>query len=567
MRPTSVRISTILVVMVFVLGTMWFTFPQITAMDSVPRHNDPMFSTWRLAWVAHQIGTDPIHLLNANVIYPTHRALLYSDAFPLLGLFATPFIWSGVPPIVAYNILILASFVFSGLAAFVFIRHFTGSTIAAVIGGAIYVFAPFRFGHYVHQELLWTGWMPLTLWAMHRTLETSRWKYAILTGAFFVAQVFSSIYYGIMLATFVGIIACLLFLVRMLDLRSVALRRLAVVAICSGVVIGPYVYLYRQAEKVVGLRDKWEIEQYSALPKSYVAAPPYNLVWGWTSHNVSPKAVDETQLFPGVAAVVLALIALWPPISRIKIVYAAGLLIAFDLSLGFNGLIFPLIYHINPVFRGMRAMARFSVFVQLALALLAAFGFARLLERALPRRALTVALVAIVSGVLILEYTNRPIPIQRTATRASSLSRWLQQQPASTVVLELPVPKASAMPGLDPHYVFESTFHWRPLVNGYTAFVPPRYVEFLDAMEHFPDEKAAAALRNSGAQVVVVHPQWLFTENSHRTFEWLKRQPDFRYEGAFYDHAGSVDVFRRVPAGSEAAARRNEATSRGDNSR
>jgi hypothetical protein len=583
MRLSSVRISTILVVLVFVLGTIWFTFPQINAMDSVPRHNDPMFSTWRLAWVAHQLGNDPIHLLNANVIYPTHRALLYSDAFPLLGLFATPLIWAGLPPIVAYNVLILASFLFSGLAAFVFIRHLTGSTIGAVIGGVIFVFAPMRFGHYMHQELLWTGWIPLSLWALHRTIETSKWRYALLTGACFVAQTYSSIYYAIMLATFIGIVAALLVLMRVLDLRSVAFRRLVVAAVMSGVLIAPWVYLYRQSEKMVGLREQWEIEQYSAQPKSYFAAPPYNVMWGWTSTNVSPRAVDETQLFPGIAAVVLAVIGLaWPPTSRVKIAYAVAMVLAFDLSLGFNGITFPLLFHLVPIFRGLRALARFSVLVQLMLALFAAFGFARLLERALPRRALAVLLVVGVSGVLVAEYTNRSLPLVRAATRPSTFSQFLRKQPPSTVVLELPVPKAAALPGLDPHYVFESTFHWRPLVNGYTAFVPPHYVDFLLAMERFPDQSAAAALRDSGAQLVVVHPQWLFTEENHRAYDWLKQQPDFKYEGAFTDHAGSVEVFRRVrvappaptagagagvPAVPPDAARRSAANSRGDSSR
>jgi hypothetical protein len=574
MRLSSVRISTIAVVLVFVLGTIWFTFPQIIAMDSVPRHNDPMFSTWRLAWVAHQLGNDPVHLLNANIIYPTHRALLYSDAFPLLGLFATPLIWSGLPPIVAYNVLILLSFMFSGLAAFVFIRHLTGSTIGAVIGGVIFVFAPMRFGHYMHQELLWTGWIPLSLWAMHRTIETSRWRYALLTGACFVAQTYSSIYYAIMLATFIGTVAGVLVLTRVLDLRSVAFRRLAIAAVMSGILIAPYVYLYRQSEKMVGLREQWEIEQYSALPKSYFAAPPYNIMWGWTWYNVSPRAVDETQLFPGIAAVVLAVIGLvWPPFSRVKLAYAIALLLAFDLSLGFNGLTFRLLFYLVPIFRGLRALARFSVLVQLMLALFAAYGLARLLERALPRLWVTVLLVLGVSGVLLAEYSNRPLPITRAATKPSTFSQFVRKQPASTVVLELPTPKSDALPGLDPHYVFESTFHWRPLVNGYTAFVPPQYVDFLDAMQEFPKEKAANALRESGAQLVVVHPQWLLTEPQHRTYDWLKAQPDFRYEGAFTDHAGSVEVFRRVPvspaaaATSDDAARRREISSRGDSSR
>jgi hypothetical protein len=554
-RPSHVTISTSLIVLVFVLGTIWFTFPQINALDSVPPHNDPMFSTWRLAWVPHQLQQDPRHLLNANIIYPSYHAFLFSDAFLLLGLFATPLIWSGLPPIVAYNILILASFVFAGLATFVFVRHLTGSTLAGVIGGVVFAFAPPRFGHYMHQELLWTGWIPLALWALHRAIETSRWRYALLTALCLAAQTYSSIYYGIFLATFLGIVSVFLILFRVLDWRSLAFRRLVVGAVLSAVLIAPYVYLYRQSERIVGLRPQWEVAQYSAQPQSYLAAPSFNWLYGWTfSKWVSERAVDETQLFPGLCAVVLAVIGLWPPLSRVKVAYAIALLLAFDWSLGFNGLTYRLLFHL-PVFQGLRATARFSVFVQLALALFAGYGFARLLERALPRRAAVVGLMAVVSGVLIVEYTNRALPLARAATRPSTLSRWLQQQPPGTVLLELPLPRTDALPGLDPHYVFESTFHWRPMVNGYTAFVPPRYEHFLERMESFPNtEQSINAFRASGADLIVVHGRWLKTRGDQEGVHWLRQQPDFRFEGDFSDHAGPVMVFRRIPANGDPVA-------------
>src|SRR6266508_2126841 len=85
-----------LIVLAFALATIWFTYPQINVLDSVPPHNDPLFSTWRLAWVAHQLRTAPAHLFDANILYPARGTLLYSDAFPLLGLFATPLIWIGL---------------------------------------------------------------------------------------------------------------------------------------------------------------------------------------------------------------------------------------------------------------------------------------------------------------------------------------------------------------------------------------------------------------------------------------------------------------------------------------
>jgi hypothetical protein len=543
-------------VLLFAIGTIWFTFPQVVALDSLPPHIDPMFSTWRLAWVAHQLRTEPLQLLDANILYPSHHALLFSDAFPLLGLFATPLIWSGRPPIVAYNILILASFLFSSLCAFVFVRHLTASTLAGVIGGLIFGFAPARFGHYVHQELLWTGWIPLALWGLHRTIETARWGHALTTGLSLVAQIYSSIYYGIFLASFLAMIGFFLIVLRVLDVRSLAFKRLVAAAVLTAVCIAPYVYLYRQSAQIVGLRPQSEVAQFSAQPQSYLTSPSFNRLYGWTFRRwVSPSAVDETQLFPGLAAVVLAVIGLWPPISRVRVVYAVAALITFDLSLGFNGLTWRLLFDFVPIFQGLRATARFSVFVQLAIALLAGYGFARLLTRAAPRPAIAALLVVSVSGVVIAEYTNRPLPLARAATRPSSLSRWLTQQPPRTVLLELPVPTNDTLPGFDPHYVFESTFHWRPLVNGYTAFVPPHYSQFLDRMEKFPDEKSAAAIRASGADLIILHTRWFKTDASAGV-EWLLRQPDFRYEGAFTDHAGSVVVFRHLPSSESNAAGR-----------
>jgi hypothetical protein len=243
---------------------------------------------------------------------------------------------------------------------------------------------------------------------------------------------------------------------------------------------------------------------------------------------------------------VLAVIGLWPPLTRLKVAYAVALLLAFDISLGMHGLTYHLLFLV-PVFQGLRATARFAVFVQLMLALFAAYGFARLLERAIPRRLLATALVVGVAGVLVLEYTNRSLPIVRAQTHASTFSKYLLDQPPKTVVLELPVPTVDALPGLDPHYVFESTFHWRPLINGYTAFVPPRYMHFLERMEDFPNTPLSIhALRASGAEVVVLHTRWLKSQQDQDAMAWLQQQPDFRFEGDFVDHAGPVAVFRRI---------------------
>ena len=49
----------------------------------------------------------------------------------------------------------------------------------------------------------------------------------------------------------------------------------------------------------------------------------------------------------------------------------------------------------------------------------------------------------------------------------------------------------------EPMYMYFSTFHWHPLVNGYSGFSPKSYQDLIRAMADFPDDDT---LRISGAE-------------------------------------------------------------------
>src|SRR6185436_7695610 len=105
-------------------------------------------------------------------------------------------------------------------------------------------FAPYRFEHAMHMELQWAMWMPLAFLALHRTFDTGRWQYGLATGVCVALQMLSSIYYGIFLATFLGLGALLL----MARDRNVSLARAllplaagaALAALVSGIYAMPY---------------------------------------------------------------------------------------------------------------------------------------------------------------------------------------------------------------------------------------------------------------------------------------------------------------------------------------
>ena len=85
-------------------------------------HYDSLFSTWRLAWIAHQLPRDPLHLFDANIFYPELDTLSYSDALLLPGFLGAPLMWMGLHPVVEHNLLVLISFVACGVSMYFLVQ-------------------------------------------------------------------------------------------------------------------------------------------------------------------------------------------------------------------------------------------------------------------------------------------------------------------------------------------------------------------------------------------------------------------------------------------------------------
>ncbi len=210
-------------------------------------------------------------------------------------------------------------------------RELTGSAAAGIFAGIVFAFSPFRFEHYNHLEIVWSCWIPLSLWALHRTIATGRWWFGILTGLFIAAQVFSCVYLAVFLATWLAVIGVLMLAFRMLDVRSQAFRALVAGAIIGGVLVAPYGRAYMGSSRIVGTRSLEETQLHSGWPSTTSPARPPTGCCGWTS---AAWGQNEKALFPGVTAIVLAIIGLWPPLCRRRLLYALALLFAFDLSRG-----------------------------------------------------------------------------------------------------------------------------------------------------------------------------------------------------------------------------------------
>ena len=168
--------------------------PQLLQPRSVADLGDPLFYVWRIAWVSHQILRDPLGLFHTNQFYPERFTLMYSDSSVVPMLMSAPLVWLGVHPVIVYNILVVSTFVLSGVTMFLLVLALTARTDAALVAGTLFALYPFRFEHYQHLDLLMTMWMPLTLWGLHRTLASGRLRDGLATGVAFALQTLSSLY-------------------------------------------------------------------------------------------------------------------------------------------------------------------------------------------------------------------------------------------------------------------------------------------------------------------------------------------------------------------------------------
>jgi hypothetical protein len=94
--------------------------------------------------------------------------------------------------------------------------------------------------------------------------------------------------------------------------------------------------------------------------------------------------------------------------------------------------------------------------------------------------------------------------------------------------------------------MYFSTMHWQTLVNGYSGHYPPRYLELMDTLETFPDERSIAELRVREVDIIIVH-RTLFGRNPARAqaiVEALQARPDMQLVATWMDHRGETVAFR-----------------------
>jgi hypothetical protein len=218
-------------------------------------------------------------------------------------------------------------------------------------------------------------------------------------------------------------------------------------------------------------------------------------------------------LFPGILAIGLGVyggylsVRLKPDATLKRDVawfYIGLAVFTLWLTFGPDAGLYTLLYHTVPVFSFLRAPSRAGIVVTLCLVILAAVAMKALMDRR-PRAAFAILLTLVVADLY-----RAPLRM-REAPPLPAVFNTLARLPRGPVV-ELPYWSESIAYHRHAEYMLLSTYHWQPLVNGYSDHIPQDFRDAALPLSGFPSRDAFAILERLGARYAVFHLN-LFSES------------------------------------------------------
>jgi hypothetical protein len=497
--------SSLAALALFVALSALHTWPLAGGLGTHSRHDngDAVLNEWTVAWVAHQIPRDPRHLFDANIFYPEGNTLAFSEHLALQGLMGAPLFWLGVPSLVVHNLLLLAGFSLTGWTMALVLRRRTGSWSCGILAGMLLAFNAHSLSRIAHLQAVHVEFLPLAIMALDRLLTRPSVFNALKLALAYALQSLTSNYFLVFM-TF-GLAGA--GLVRWRDWIGPGRLRVFGLVWLSGLVaallLAPFLLHYLQAQQDQGLtRSLEEVAKYSASWQDYLSATGNFHYRTWSAPFWRGLGAP---LFPGVTALLLAALTCAGGMAwkhRAARTWLAVGVVGLVLSFGAALPGYAILYHAVPLLQGIRASVRFGYLVLAAVAALAAFGLA--LVRAkfehlpLIRRTVTAAALVLVT----LEALR--IPVGYTPPHITPGAYTVLGQEPGAVLVELPLYEPKSFQQNAP-YMLHATVHWRPILNGYSGFLPASYVTHYERLRSFPDPASLAYLREVGVTHVAVH--------------------------------------------------------------
>ena len=510
-------------------GALALTWPLLIRLgESLPGNlGDPLLNATILGWnVQWLVGRRSGSFWDAPIFHPHENALAYSEHLIGETLFVWPIFAFTDNALLTYNVAVLLSFPLLGLCSYAWIHSLTGRRDVALVFALALTLSPYRMSAQLSRvQMLWIGWLPLALWAIHRYGETSKRSYLSVACVSLSLLILSNMYMLFLAPLAVAFVMAFV-VVGARGRRAQVGRGLAASVVMTGLVLSPLIEPYREVDREISLNhDADYTADYSAHLSSYVSAHPTNASLPW----VRMETTGDQALYPGLILLLplIAIVAVgWRRAfegrERIAVLYTSIAVVALWLSAGpslrmADGAVlaaspYSWLHEHLPGWSAVRAPGRFAAIVSLALAALGALVASRLTAGwgANARATLVGGAIAVVG----LEALPAEPRVEELSAQGRPIDRqlygWLARQPPSAM-FELPASRSMRRdPNSELLHQFATLQHPHRLVNGYSGFNPPLADLFERPESPFVDvarlPEGLSLLRSSGVQFVVIHP-------------------------------------------------------------
>jgi hypothetical protein len=463
---------------------------------------DVLLTVWIVSWNLHALVTQPFHLFDANIFYPTPRSLARSEHLFATSVLGAPGMLFG-GPVVAHQTALLLTCVLTVWATAYVITRWSGSLVGGLTAGVLFALCPFRQNQLYHLQSLGTAYFPLMLFGLGEFAATGAWRWAVFGSTALALEVLSGQYlafFALVAWFFAGVVAVIVGRATNRPLRRMArdASRLAgttAVAILATLpFVIPYVRLLALGELPDNTQNVW-------ITAGSVRSASHWMAWGTASHT----AIAAPTWALALIGVVSLLRRTWRDRLHVMMLMVVALVGVF-LAAGPGHLyLYDACVRFLPGFRVVREPWRAAVLLHLAVAMLAGCGVAVLAWDRVRVRGGLAALGAVAFSVAMSWRAPVPLAALPVGPALPAVYRFLARCGEGDPLLELPAfgPTESWR---ETERQLLGTFHWLPLLNGRTGYPPPSYAEITALAARVPDADAIASLRaRTGLRWVLVH--------------------------------------------------------------
>lgn len=482
---------------------------------------------WNLWWSPYSMFVLHQNPYFSNfILYPVGTNLEAQALAPVAGVLTWPL--QQISLAFAYNVLLFLSFALGGLFMYMLAKYIIKNSYAAFISGLIFAFSPVHIA-LSYSGLQWTSieFMPLFVLLFLIAIDRKRMGHAFAAGVvFFLIAFFGDLQQAAMTLFFAGLS---FFLLAAIDKRidRAVIKPVGVIVIVALLACLPMIALMASAQgqgssasAQVQLNNIPHQMLYSDtlasffLPSFYngilggLAKNYYNETYGlnYTGVQTTSSAGQKVAYFGYTVAALSAIgIAFMYGKERRQVLYWSSILVIFALlamgpvlqitgtrqgtpagpvsigtnATGGNVTGIPLLYFVYryiPVINTASRPGAFDLFAEMALAILAGFGFEKISKLGVFHDKVFMAVV-ILSALILIEYNG----MQFSGTSAAQLTANARIPPAfydignfsaNFSVLSLPALPAEngsfAYPGMAMLY---ATAAKKQLVGGYSAVI------------------------------------------------------------------------------------------------